>query len=221
MKDTYTIILVDDHVVVRNGLRELIEKLGNYKITFEFDNGADFIVALEKGVTADLIILDISMPTLNGDEVMEEMNKKGYNIPVLILTLNNEKGIHVKLFRLGARGYIQKNSSAIILREALSDIFTRGYYQNELLADALTSVYKKQEKDPRIMLLEKITEREKEFLKLICNEEEFTYEQIAHKMQVHRRTIDGYRESVFQKFEIKSKTGLVLFLVRNNLLELL
>jgi two-component system, NarL family, invasion response regulator UvrY len=221
MKEKKSIILVDDHVIVRNGLRELVEKLGAYKVTSEFDNGISFLKALESGMTADLIILDISMPGMNGDEVLEEMNKRNIEIPVLILTVNSEAGKHVPLFRLGARGYIQKDSSAVILREALADIFDRGYYHNDLLADALTSVYKKQEKDPRKAIMERLTEREREFLKLVCNEAEYTYEQIASMMQVHRRTVDGYREAVFEKFEIKSKTGLVLFLVRNDLLDLL
>jgi len=221
MKDKRSIILVDDHVIVRNGLRELVEKLGSYKVTNEFDSGLSFIQALEKGITADLIILDISMPGMNGDEVLEEMNKRNIEIPVLILTVNSEAGKHVSLFRLGARGYIQKDSSAVILREALADIFARGYYHNDLLADALTAVHKKQEINPRKAIMERLTDREREFLKLVCNEAEYTYEQIASMMEVHRRTVDGYRESVFEKFEIKSKTGLVLFLVRNDLLDLL
>lgn len=221
MKEKQSIILVDDHVVVRNGLRELIDKLGGYKVTNEYDSGIELLDALENKVGADLIVMDLSMPGMNGDDVLEEMNKRGIETPVLILTVNSEPGKHVKLFRLGARGYIQKNSSAVILREALADIFNRGYYHNDLLADALTSVYKKQEVDPRKVIMNKLSEREREFLKLVCHEEEYTYEQIAGTMNVHRRTVDGYRESVFDKFEIKSKTGLVLFLVRNNLLELL
>lgn len=221
MKEKKSIILVDDHVIVRNGLRELIDKLGPYKVEFEFDSGIDFLKAIEKGIKAELLILDLSMPGMNGDAVLEEMNNRGIEIPVLILTLNSEAGKHVQLFRLGARGYIQKNSSATVLREALDSIFSSGYYHNDLLADALTSIYKNQPKDPRESILNQLTSREKEFLKLVCHQDEYTYEQIASMMGVHRRTVDGYRESVFDKFEIKSKTGLVLFLVRNDLLDLL
>ncbi|MEX1188024.1 MAG: response regulator transcription factor [Bacteroidia bacterium] len=221
MKDKKSIILVDDHVIVRNGLRELIDKLGPYKVNFEFDSGIELLAGLEKGIEADLIILDLSMPGMNGDAVLEEMNKREIEIPVLILTLNSEAGKHVQLFRLGARGYIQKNSSAIVLREALDSIFKSGYYHNDLLADALTSVYKNLPKDPRATILSQLTDREREFLKLVCHQDEYTYEQIASMMGVHRRTVDGYRESVFDKFDIKSKTGLVLFLVRNDLLDML
>ncbi|MEZ5172153.1 MAG: response regulator transcription factor [Bacteroidia bacterium] len=127
MSSKKSIILVDDHVIVRNGLRELIDKLGNYKVEFEFDNGPDLLLALQKGIKADLLILDLSMPGMNGDAVMEEMNKHKINIPVLILTLNSEPGKHIQLFRLGARGYIQKNSTAVILRDAIESIFKSGF----------------------------------------------------------------------------------------------
>lgn len=216
-----SIILVDDHVIVRNGLRELIDKLGYYKVDFEFDNGPDLLLALEKGVSADLVILDLSMPGMNGDAVLEEMNQRKLTIPVLILTLNSEPGKHIHLFRRGARGYIPKNSTSTILRDAIESIFKSGYYQNELMAEALRSDAPSQQKEPRQHLLDQLTEREKEFLKLVCDEKEFTYEQIASMMGVHRRTVDGYREAVFDKFDIKSKVGLVLFLIRNDLFEML
>jgi two-component system invasion response regulator UvrY len=221
MSDKKSIILVDDHVIVRNGLRELIDKLGYYKVDFEFDNGPDLLLALEKGIKADLIILDLSMPVMNGDAVLEEMNRRKLTIPVLILTLNSEPGKHINLFRLGARGYIQKNSTSTILRDAIESIFKFGYYQNELMAEALRTDAPAQQKEPRQQILEQLTDREKEFLKLVCDEKEYTYEQIASMMGVHRRTVDGYRESIFDKFDIKSKAGLVLFLVRNDLLEIL
>lgn len=221
MEDKKNIILVDDHVIVRNGLKALIEKLGPYKVLAEFDRGQEFLAEIEKKQHVDLIIMDLSMPEMNGDEVLEEMNNRGIKTPVLILTLNAEDDKHIQLFRLGARGYIQKDCSAQVLREALGDIFSRGYYHNHLLAEALRTSEKKSSKDPRQAILSQLNDREKEFLKLVCSEEEYTYEQIGVMMGFARRTIDGYRESVFDKFNIRSKTGLVLFVVRNNLLELL
>lgn len=221
MEDKKNIILVDDHVIVRNGLKALIEKLGPYKVVAEFDRGQEFLAGIDKQQHVDLIIMDLSMPEMNGDEVLEEMNNRGIKTPVLILTLNAEDDKHIQLFRLGARGYIQKDCSAQVLREALSDIFSRGYYHNHLLAEALRTSEKKTNKDPRHAILSQLNDREKEFLKLVCSEEEYTYEQIGVMMGFARRTIDGYRESVFDKFNIRSKTGLVLFVVRNNLLELL
>ncbi len=215
------IILVDDHVVVRNGLRELIEKIGPYEISVEFDLGTDLLKYLENNVDFDLIIMDLSMPEMHGDQVLDEMNSRGYSIPVLILTLNDDENKHIKLFRSGARGYLPKNCTATVLGEALNDIFTRGYYHNDLLAHALRNENSLINNNPQSDLLSQLTKREKEFLLLVCNEEEYTYEQIGYMMGVHRRTVDGYRDSVFNKFSIKSKTGLVLFVMKNGLLDYL
>ncbi|MCW3086430.1 MAG: hypothetical protein JWP12_3796 [Bacteroidetes bacterium] len=215
------IVLVDDHVIIRNGLKELIEKIGPYKISAQFDNGISLLEALPLKPLPDLIIMDLSMPEMNGDRVMELLVEKQIKIPVLILTLNENEELIIKLFRLGVRGYLQKNCTANVLKEALLEIFEKGYYHNEFLTYSLQTNQAAAKKSEREIVLEQFSPREKEFLKLVCNEKEYTYEQIADKMTVHPRTVDGYRESVFEKFGIKSKTGLVLFVLKHNLLELL
>jgi len=214
--ETKNIILVDDHVIVRNGLKELIEKLGAYKIMAEFDNGQSLLNSLPFKKTPDLVLLDLNLPGMNGDLVLMELNARGANIPVLMLTLNTDENIIVKLFRNGLRGYLQKDCSAQMLKLALEEIFRCGYYHNEFLSRSLKSGIpsKKTEQEK---ILEQLTLREREFLKLVCHEKEYTYEQIADQMSVQHRTVDGYREAVFDKFGIKSKTGLVLFILKHNL----
>ncbi len=215
------IILVDDHVIIRNGLKELIEKIGPYHISSQFDDGVSLLEAFPLKPSPDLIIMDVSMPGMNGDRVMELLVEKQMKVPVLILTLNENEELIIRLFRLGVRGYLQKNCTAIILKEALSEIFEKGYYHNEFLTYSLQTNQADVKKSEREIVLEQLSPREKDFLKLVCHEKEYTYEQIADKMTVHPRTVDGYRESVFEKFRIKSKTGLVLFVLKYNLLELL
>lgn len=215
------IILVDDHVIIRNGLKELIEKLGPYQIVSEYDNGQSLLDALPLTPEPDLIILDISMPGMNGDAVMEQMLEKQYQIPTLVLTLNEDEAIVVKLFRLGVRGYLQKNCSAPALKEALNDIFQKGYYHNEFLTYSLKTNIQPTKKNEQEKILEQLTSTEKEFLKLVCDEKEYTYQQIADKMGKQPRTIDGYREAIFEKFGIKSKPGLVLFVLKHKLFDLL
>src|SRR6476661_2675821 len=122
------IVLVDDHVLVRNGLKVLIEKLGRYKVVREFDDGESLLRALPFKGEVDLIILDLSLPGINGDVVMETINMKKIRIPVLILTLNRDEDMIIKLFRNGARGYLSKDCSAAMMRKAIEDIFTNGYY---------------------------------------------------------------------------------------------
>jgi DNA-binding NarL/FixJ family response regulator len=221
MTEKKHIVLVDDHVIIRNGLKALIEKLGPYFISHQFDNGQSLLDALPLNPKVDLIIMDVNMPGMNGDELMVQLNAREINTPVLILSLNEDNNLVVKLFRLGVRGYLPKHCSADTMKKALEELFRGGYFHNEFLTYSLqtnTSTPKKTEQEK---ILERLTSREKEFLKLVCHEKEYTYEQIADKMNVQHRTVDGYRESVFEKFDIKSKTGLVLFILRHKLLDLL
>ncbi len=219
MEGKKNILLVDDHVIIRNGLKELIEKIGPYRVTAQFDDGESLLAALDSLTAADLILMDVSMPGMPGDAVMEQLNLRHCSIPVLFLTLNEDEALIIKLFRMGARAYLQKNCTAAVLKEALQEIFRSGYFHNEFLALSLRGQAPSAKKTEQEKVLEQMTMREKEFLKLVCNEKEYTYEQIADRMSVQHRTVDGYRESLFEKFGIKSKTGLVLFVLKHNLFE--
>lgn len=213
------IVLVDDHIIIRNGLKELIEKLGPYRVSAEFDNGRELVDAFPLQPGPALILMDITMPVMDGDEVVAIMNEKGIDIPVLILTLSQDEQKMIRLFRSGIRGYLHKNCTAAVMKEALESIFKTGYYHNELLVQALHTPDAKPKVPVRMQILEKLTRREKEFMQLVCHEDEYTYDQIAGMMGVVRRTVDSYRESIFDKFDIKSKTGLVLFAIRHRLFD--
>lgn len=211
------IVLVDDHIIIRNGLHELIEKLGPYEIVGEYNNGREVLDALSKIPVPDLIIMDISMPEMNGDEVVAIMNEREIFVPVLILTLSHDEQKIVSLFRSGICGYLEKNCTAGEMKEALLSIFSTGVFHNEYMAMALRAP-DRQKKSKRDIVIEQLNEKEKIFLKLVCHPDEYTYEQMAGIMGVVPRTIDSYREGLFNKFEIKSKAGLVLFAVRHNLI---
>lgn len=220
MTDKRNIVLVDDHVIIRNGLKELIEKLGPYQVTAEFSNGAELLASIDSlSPVPDLLIMDVSMPQMDADATLKAMNERKINLPVLILTLNQDDQKVITLFRLGIRGYLPKSCSASVMRDALQEIFRCGYYHNEFLAATLRNPEATPKKDKREEILSQLTDREKDFLKLVCDEREYTYEQIAGLMKIQHRTVDGYRESIFEKFGIKSKTGLVLFVLRNSLLD--
>lgn len=221
MEHKKSIILVDDHVIVRNGLKELIEKLGPYEVVEQFDNGSLFLDVLPLLPEPDLAIIDLNMPGMNGLEVMEELKKSGRSIFVLILTLDSDDEMIVRLFRSGVRGFLKKDCSAETMKKALESIFLYGYYHNEFLALSLQNMDKGHKRSEQEVILEQLTAREKEFLKLVCDEKEYTYGQIADIMNVQHRTVDGYRESLFDKFSIKSKTGLVLFVLKYRLFDYL
>lgn len=214
-EDYKKIILVDDHIIVRNGLHELIEKLGPYQIIQEYNNGKEFVEAIIHIESPDLVIMDLTMPEMNGDEVIEWLATNSIKIPILILTLNHDEKQITKLFRQGICGYLEKNCTALSMKEALSTIFKSGFFYNEFVSLAFKEPIVR--KTSREIALGKLTEREKQFLELVCHEDEYTYDQIASKMGVVVRTVDGYRESIFFKFDIKSKAGLVGFAIKNGL----
>lgn len=215
------IILVDDHVVVRNGLAELIGIIGEYEIAGQYGNGQELLDAMPftPGTDPDLILLDLTMPVMNGEQTVTELQRLGCSIPVIILTLNTDEATILRLYKLGIRAYLSKECSAAELRETIQDVLTKGFHQSAMLQKALMASLKPtvHQADARDSVMRRLTPRELEFLRLVCDEQEFTYEQMADRMGVSRRTVDGYRESLFEKFDIRSKTGLVLFATRHRL----
>lgn len=221
MEEKKRIVLVDDHVIVRNGLKELIEKIGPYTVVSQFDSGSELLENLPTRDQADLIIMDLNMPGISGDEVAFELKNRSCSVPVMILTLNSEESTIIRLFRNGVRGFLKKDCSAETLKTALASIFQTGYFHNEFLALSLQSSGTGEELTSQDKILRQLSLREREFLKLVCHEDEYTYDQIAGEMGVQHRTVDGYRQSVFEKFDIKSKTGLVLFVLKHRLMDYL
>lgn len=210
------IVLIDDHAIIRDALKELIPKLGSYKIVGDFANGRHFLDALPLDPVPDLLIIDIGMPEIDGEGLVDAMLSLGLQMPILILTLSHDENRIIRLFRKGIKGYIEKNSNAAIMRMALEQIFSFGYYHNEMMKFALensgNTAKTKAEK-----VLDELSTREIEFLKLVCDAEEYTYEQIADKMCVSARSVDGYRAALFERYGIKSKAGLVLFAIKYGL----
>ncbi len=219
MKKT-SIFLVDDHTVVRKGLKELIEHMGDYEVIHEFANGQELVDAYPFAIQPDLIMLDLTMPVMNGEQTAQWINANKLPYPVLILTLDTSDDSIIQLFRVGVRGYLPKSCTADTLKKAIDDILSGGYYHNEFMKIALENDITKAKESERQKVLNRLTEREMLFLQLVCDEQEYTYEQMSDILKVHRRTIDGYRESLFEKFNIKSKTGIVLFAIKYGIVNL-
>ena len=219
MAEQISMVLIDDHTIVRNGLKSLIEVMGNYKVTHQFENGWEFTKAIAAIPTPDLVIMDMNMPEMNGVETMRWVKEHRPDLKVLMLTLSTDEKTIIELFRFGVRGYLAKNCTAQVLKKAIDDTVTTGYYHSEMLQHALAADTGTAPTDTKA-ILDRITDRELLFIKLICDEQEYTYDQVKDLMNVHRRTVDGYRESLFDKFSIKSKTGLVLFAIKHGLVNI-
>jgi DNA-binding NarL/FixJ family response regulator len=211
-----TICIIDDHVIVRQGLKQLLEKISDYKVIYEFDNGDDFLESLPLPNIPDLYILDYSMPNKNGIQVLRALEERKEEYKVLLLTQHFDEDIINAAYHHGARGFLHKNCSADELKFAIDNIITVGYTN---VTDILKRIKNYTPKEIKIYEAPVLNERELEFLTYICDERELTYEQIAKYMDVSVRTIELQRLALFERYDIKSKVGLVLFSYKYKLTE--
>lgn len=216
--DTITICIIDDHKIVRQGLIELLHKLGNIKVTNEFESGVEFLAALPLEKNPDLFILDYSMPNMTGIEVLKKLEERNEEYKVLLLTQHFDENVINEAYNFGARGFLNKNCTAHDLKYAINNIATIGYNN---VSEILKRVKNYEEFTNHNSHKQKVdlSAREHAFLTLVCDENEFTYEQMAEKMGLSVKSLEGYRVALFDRFGIKSKVGLVLFSFKNKLTE--
>lgn len=221
----HNVALVDDHHLVRAGLAATVNGLGNYRVTVEAANGRELIEQLATIKYPEdrplIAIIDLNMPVMDGFATIAWLRAHAPEVLPLALTFDDSDDKQVRAVHAGARGFILKNARPTALKLALDSLVLTGYYTTEELLDARVRGAESHSREDRerARILEQITPREMEFLLYVCDEAEFTYEQIAERMGVHRRTVDNFRIALFEKFELKSKTGLVLFALRWGLLK--
>ncbi|MFB9079303.1 response regulator [Flavobacterium procerum] len=210
-----TICIIDDHAIVRQGLKELLHKIGNYKVIHEFDNGDDFLQALPINPSPHIYILDYSMPHMNGIEVLKVIEEKEEEYKILLLTQHLDEQIIDAAYHHGARGFLHKNCTAHDLKFAIDNIIKIGYNNVSEILKRVRNYDNNSGKKENINL----TQREFDFLRLVCDERELTYEQMAEIMNLSIKSIEAYRATLFEKYNIKSKVGLVLFSFKHRLTE--
>ena len=211
-----TIALADDHILLRNGLANLVTELG-FKVVIEADNGRQLLEKLKTHPLPQIVLMDITMPVMDGYETTLELKKNYPSIKVLVLSmLDDEKSI-IRMLRNGAKGYILKDSEPIELKAALKDVLEKGFYHSELVSGKLIQAInhlddarpKKEEDFPQL------NEKELEFLKWNCTD--LTFKEIAVEMGVSPRTIDNYRDALLQKLDCKSRIGLAVWAIKKGL----
>ena len=204
-----TIGIIDDHKIVRQGLKELLEKMEHYQVIHEFESGVAFLEALPLEATPDLFILDYSMPNLNGIEVLKKLEPLKTEYKVLLLTQHFDEQIIDDAYHFGARGFLHKNCTAQDLKSAIDNIVKIGYTNVTEILKRIRNYDGQAEKELQQSI--NLSKRELEFLTLVCDEREYTYDQMAEIMCLSVKSIESYRTALFDRFDIKSKVGLVLF----------
>jgi DNA-binding NarL/FixJ family response regulator len=212
------IALVDDHVLLRNGLAGLVKSLG-HEVMFEADNGKHLIDKLQTNALPEIILLDINMPEMDGYETVKWIKKNHPGVKVLALSMYDNETAIIRMLKYGAKGYILKDSDPIQLKNALEDLVKKGFYYSELVSGKLISAINKMDSEGDVFETSiHLNEREKDFLRHSCSE--FTYKEIAEKMFVSPRTVDGYRDTLFEKLHVKTRVGLVIYAIKNGLVDL-
>jgi len=212
-----SISLVDDHVLFRNGIAQLVQNFSQYKVVNQSSNGKEFIEWLQAGNRTDIVILDIQMPMMDGESTARWLHQNEPKIKVLALSMFDDEHHVLKMIKAGARGYILKNAEPDELRLALDQIWHKNLYHSELVSNAMMkSLVDGNVSDQKDFI--KLHDKEREFLQLLCSD--LTYKEISGKMNVAVRTVDTYRENLFNRFNIKSRIGLVLFAIRNEIVKI-
>lgn len=207
------IALVDDHALFRNILADMVDAQAGYEVAVQVGNGVEYQEAMRHTPPVDVAIVDLHMPVMDGYATIDWIRSTSPDTRVLALTFEKSEEAMVRALRAGACGFLLKDVTAATFKDALRQVVALGHYHPDEAAHAEDAhidgaiTYERR----RERVLEYISEREEEFIRLVCDEAEHTYDAIADLMQVHRRTVDGYRESIFSKFHLKSKTGLVIF----------
>ena len=207
----YKVALVDDHTLLSEAIAGLVRQFDNFEVVYIGLNGKEFVDYLnsDHAVKPDIVLMDVKMPVMGGVETTTHLSKYHPDIKVLALSIEEEESVVLQMIRAGAKGYLLKDTRKAILEQALNEVLTHGFYYT----NTVEKLVKRNEASHEDEVT--LKERELEFIKHACTE--MTYKEIAELMFLSPKTIEGYRESVFQKLGLKNRTGLVIYAIKNKI----
>lgn len=211
------IALVDDHTLFRSGIANLLQEFSDIKVVFEASNGKELQKILPHHADINVILMDITMPGMDGYAATAWVKKTYSNIHVIALSMFDEEAAIIKMLKAGAGGYILKESSITELHKAITEIMKRGFYSSDLLSGKLINSIQQKAVAADSDDLLPLTFKETEFLILCASE--FTYKEMADAMGIAVRSVENYRQILFEKLNIKSLVGLALEAIRRGLVK--
>jgi DNA-binding NarL/FixJ family response regulator len=201
---------VEYNILFLHGLREIVFGFLGYSVIWEAENGRDFTQKLTSQNTPDIVLLDISMPVMDGFQTAEWLAENHPDIKTLALSMHNDDESIMKMLKAGVNGYILKNIDPSELKVALNTLETEGTYYTGRIANLLVkSLSRKKTVHPNLL------DREVEFLKLACTE--LPYKSFSPFLKVHPRVVESIRETLFKKLEVESRVGLVKYAIKNGI----
>ena len=215
MNMAITVMITDDHSMIREGLKNLLELDGDIKVIAEAENGVECLEQLNQ-YSPDVLLLDINMPKMNGLEVLQNIKERHLKVKVLVLTVHNEVEYLMKAIDIGVEGYILKDSESDELKKAINAVYSGETYIQPSLIPRLNA--KMIEKNKYVDKIECLTNRELEVLKLLSvgmfNKE------IAEDLSISERTVKNHVSNIFKKLEVTDRTQAAVFAIRNNLIQI-
>ena len=201
------IVVVDDHTLLSQAISGLVNSFEDFRVLYTCKNGQEFIDQLVfEDKRPDIVLMDVNMPIMNGIDTTAHLKEHFPDIKVLALSVEEEEHTILKMLRAGAKGYLLKDTEKSILHNALKELSIQGFYHTNTVSQLLV---KSLDEDSTLAL----KAREIEFIKHACTE--MTYNEIADKMFLSPKTVQGYRDSVFSKLNLKNRTGLVIYAIKN------
>lgn len=211
----YKVGIVDDHALFACSLEKLINSFSEFETSFNLRNGVELQKKLEEdGVIPDIILLDINMPVFNGFETAEWLYRTYPRIKFLALTMEDDEISIIKMLRHGAKGYMLKDIEPEYLKMVLNEVVENGYYHSEKVSEALLHSIGWSDTDDLL----NFKEHEITLIKLASSE--MTYKEIAERMNLSPKTIDGYRQELFKRLNVKNRVGLVMFGIKYEIIKL-
>lgn len=208
-------MIADDHSMIREGLKQLLELEGEFEVIAEAADGVECIEKL-KEVTPEVLLLDINMPNMNGLEVLEKIKELKWDVRVLVLTVHNEVEYLLKAVDIGINGYLLKDSESAELKKAILSVVNGEDYIQPSLIPVLNAKMIDRSKDNE--KLEKLTKRELQVLKLLAIGK--LNRQVAEELDISERTVKNHVSSIFKKIDVKDRTQAAVFTIRNNLINI-
>ncbi len=209
------VIIADDHSIIREGLKQLLEMSGEIQVVGEAGDGLQCLNVLKK-ISADILLLDINMPNMNGLQVLEKINKSQLKIKVVILTVHNEIDYLIKANEIGVDGYLLKDAGSNELKKAIFNVMEGEQYIQPELIPLLNQKLLQKETD--LDKMHALTKREMQILKLIA--EGLFNKEIGDRLNISERTVKNHVFNLFKKIGASDRTQAAVFAIKNNLVEI-
>jgi DNA-binding NarL/FixJ family response regulator len=208
----YSVVIVDDHTLLSQAIAVMVNTFDKFKVLYTCKNGKELTEKFSESPKniPDIVLMDINMPMMNGIETTGWITKNHPLVNVIALSVEDDEMTILKMLRVGAKGYLLKDVEKKILEHALIEVMDVGFYHSKNVANILIKSLSLGKKDTT-----QIKDNELTFMKFACTE--LTYKEIADKMFLSPKTIDGYRDSLFDKLGVRNRVGLVIYAIKNKI----